>query len=259
MASKITNCAQARESMADAASGALPSGHLADFGVHLRDCAGCREEFHRTQTLLQAIDQGVSASVAAEPSPQLLSNIRQAIAGQPYRAPMWLPRRASLATAGVCAVVAICLFAARILRNTHEIAPRYATNPVNTSPTPNHAAVDTIRVPPVELANSAPPRKPALAMRHGSVRRPRRPAPGPEVIVEPGQMQAIFQLIAATRRGQIDGGNLLSSEKKAAEPLEIKPIVIAPLKISALEDEPEPSTSNGGFDSSKSSLSSRSN
>jgi anti-sigma factor RsiW len=259
MAEKITNCAQARESMADAVSGVLWSGRFADFEMHLRDCATCHEEFRRMQTLLQAIDQGVSASVAAEPSPRLLANVRQAIAERPYRAPMWLARSAWLTTVSVCALAAICLFAARTFRNAREIAPRFTASSVSTSPTQNHAAVAPNCVPTVELANSAPPRKLALATHHSSPRNLRHPAPEQRVIVEPGQMQAILQLVAATQRRQVNGSNLFVNEGKADEPLEIKPLVIAPLKISALEDEAKPPASNGGLDSNKSSLDSRSN
>jgi predicted anti-sigma-YlaC factor YlaD len=245
MAENITNCAWARESMADAASGVLSSGRLADFEMHLRDCATCREEFRRMQTLLQAVDQGVRASVAAEPSPQLLANIRQAIAEQPCRAPIWLPRSAWLAAAGVCAVLAIGLFTIRTFRNTHETAPRFTANPVGTSPTQNRAAVTPNHISPVKLANSAPPRKPALAVRRASARALHRAAPEPEIIVEPGQMQAVLRFAAAMQRGQIDGAQLLADQKQAAEPLKIKPLVIAPLKIAALDDAVPPPPASG--------------
>jgi hypothetical protein len=257
MAGKITNCARARESMADAAAGALVSNRV-DFDVHLRGCPACREEFCRTQALLQSIDRFVSASVAPEPSPQLNANVRQAIAEQPARESGRWPRSAWLTAAGVCAVLAICFLAVRTLHDTHEIAPRFAANPASASPVPDHNAAAPTPVPPVQLANSAAPHKPAPAARHVSARA-RHEVAEAVVVVEPGQIQAIFDLVAATRRGRIDGNELLAGRKKMAEPLEIQPLTIAPLQIATLTDESEHSASDGSAGGSKDFVSDRSN
>ncbi|MFZ0638204.1 MAG: hypothetical protein WA020_01405 [Candidatus Acidiferrales bacterium] len=260
MAGKITNCAQFRESMADAADAALSGSLQVDFAAHVRDCAACREEFRRVQTLRQAINDGVSASVAAEPSSQLVANVRRRIAEQQYRAPAWWSRSPWLTAAGACAALAILLFAARTLHRLNQPLRDYAPSPIVASSTPSHSAAPVNRGPAVESATSAPSRKPApLFARHTSPRALHRPAPEPEIIVEPGQMQAILRFAAALQSGQIDGARLLADQKKVAQPLEIQPLTIAPLQIATLKDESEPAASDGSRDDSKDFASGRSN
>ncbi len=256
MASKITNCAQFRECMADAAlSGSLQ----ADFDAHLCECAACREDFHRLQTLLQAINDGLSASVAAEPSPQLIADVRQRIAEYQYHAPAWRRQRAWLTAVSACAALAILLFAARTLHKFNQSLPNDAPSPIAASSTPSRATAPLNHGPAVESATSAPPRKPApLFARHTSPRALHRAAPEPEIIVEPGQMQAVLEFAAALQSGQIDGVKLLADQKQAAEPLEIKPLVIAPLKIAALADDAAPPASGGGESGDKNFVAGRS-
>ncbi|MGB6483195.1 MAG: hypothetical protein WBE86_06880 [Candidatus Acidiferrales bacterium] len=256
MASKITTCAQFRECMADAAlSGSLRS----DFDAHVRDCVACREEFNRVQTLLQAVNDGVSASVAAEPSSQLLANVRQRIAAQQHRAPAWWRQRAWLTAGGACVALAVFLFAARTLHKFNRSLPNAAPNPIAASSTPGHSALPPNRSPAVESATSAPPRKPArVVVRHSSLRTLHRPALEPEIIVDPGQTQAILRFAAALQSGQIDGAKLLADQKRAAEPLEIKPLTIAPLKIAALADDAAPPASGNSQSGDKNFVAGRS-
>lgn len=238
MANKIRNCVQARESMSDAASGALSSSRSADFDVHLRHCEACRGEFERMQTLLHAIDSGLSASVVAEPSPHLVASIRQAIAEEPTRVWQWWPRSAWLAAAGLCAALAICLFAIRTGRNAHETATRYATHPDN-APEANHAVV------PVQVASSTNPRSVSLALRHSPSAHARRQQSGePEIIVDRGQMRAILRLAAAVQSGRISDVELLVDQGPTAAPLEIEPLTISPLRILPSEDDAKPGVSN---------------
>ncbi|MGC1106123.1 MAG: hypothetical protein WA876_06260 [Candidatus Acidiferrales bacterium] len=256
MAAKIKTCAQFRECMADAA---LSGSFHTDLEAHVRDCAACREEFRRVQTLLQAINDGVSASVAAEPSSQLLANVRQRIASQQHRAPAWWSRSAWLTAAGACVALAIFLFAARTLHKFNRPLRDYAPSPIAASSTPGHSAASPNRGPTVESATSAPPRKSALVVvRHSSLRTLHCPASEPEIIVDPGQMQAILRFAAALQSGKIDGAKLLADQKQAAEPLEIKPLTIAPLKIAALTDDVAPPASGSGESGDKNFVAGRS-
>ena len=260
MVSKITNCAQFRECMTGAADATLSGSLQADFDAHLCDCAACREEFRRAQTLLQAINDGLSASVAAEPSPRLIANVRQRIAEQQCRAPAWWQERVWLTVASACAALAIFLFAAQTLHKFNARIPNDAPSPIVASSTPTHPAAPLNRGPAVESATSAQPRKPApLFARHTSPRALDRPAPEPEIIVEPGQMQAILEFAAASRSGQIDGAKLLADEKKSAAPLVIEPIPIAPpLNVTALNDDAAPAASGPGESGDKNFVTGRS-
>lgn len=232
--------------MLDAASAALSGGVRAAFDAHLHDCAACREEFCRVQTLVQKIDRTLSVSLTAEPSAQLVANVRknilQDVNAQPYGAEAWR-RWSTWATAvGVCAAFAILLFVARTSRKFNP--PIHDSAAVHTSGSSTSKLTARPRLNADTEVAVTQPRKLALG-RHAPLRASHAKAgepevTKPEVIVEPGQMQAILQLVAETQRGQIDGANLLNSEKKAAEPLEIKPLVIAPLKISALDAKTAP-------------------
>ena len=257
MAGKVTNCARFRESMVEAASGALPGSLHPDFDAHIRQCVSCQQELRRVQTLLQAIDETVSASIAAEPSPQLIANVRQRIAAQPTPAPAWRSGNAWLAAAGACAALAILLFVAGTL---HRVIPSRADRPASplVSLPPNHSLTPPAPGRHVESARTILPRKPVLMVR-ASVGASHNPARKPEIIVEPGQMQAILQLVAATQRGQIDGAKLLADEKKTTEPLEIEPLTIAPLQIAALKDESGSSAPDSSGDDGKNFVAGRSN
>ncbi len=255
MAGRITNCAQFRKWMADAADAALAGNLRAGFDAHLRDCAACRQEFGRMQTLLQAINSDLSASVAAEPSPQFVARIRQRIAEQPqpHRAPLWLPGNAWLTAAGACAALAVFLLAARASHKSPElphadVAGPVASPPAHIAPLPNPRPSGSVA--------SVPSRPPGfVAARTPSSRAIDRPVPEPEVIVEPGQMQAIFRFAAAMQSGQVDGAKLLADEKKSAAPLVIKPIPVAPpLNVTALNDDATPAASGPGESGDKKSV-----
>jgi hypothetical protein len=262
MAGKVTNCTPFREQMPDAASDSLSGSVRSAFNAHLRDCAACGDEFRRVQTLAQKIDRILSVSLAAEPSSQLVANVRKSILQdvslQQHGAVTWRRWSAWATVAGVCAAFAIVFFVARTSRKFSRPTHESAVVQTRVSPILKPAVHPRLNANTETVA--ARPRKHALGLaRRASLRTSHEKAAEPEIIVEPGQMQAIFQLVAATQRGEINGANLFNSEKKAAEPLEIKSLVIAPLKISVLEDESEPPASNGGLDSDKSSLDSRSN
>ncbi len=248
MAGKATNCARFREQMLDAASASLAGRILATFDAHLRDCAACRDEFRRIQTLVQKIDQTLSVSLTAEPSAQLVTNVRenilQDINVQPHRAETWMRWSAWFTAAGVCTAFAVLLFVARTSRKfdrpIHDSAAVHMSGSSTSKPTA-HPRLNA----ETEVAVTQP-RKPALGLaRHASLRASHGRAAEPEVIVQPGQMQAIFQLVAATQRGKVNGADLFASQKNAANALEIKPLVIAPLKVAPLDNKATPAPGNG--------------
>jgi hypothetical protein len=258
MASKMPSCAKFSELMIDAASDALSAGDRAGFDAHVGECAACRDEFLRLQALLRTIDERVSASVAAEPSSGLIARVRQWIAEEPHRAPSWQPRRAWMVAAGACAALAMLFLTVRVLHRFDRPHIDNVPSPI-ASVTPKGSVPTLNPAPTVESARAVPPRRPLLLARHSSPRTLQRPGPEPQVIVEPGQTEAIVRFVAAARRGQIDGARLLADNKKAAEPLEIKPLTIVPLQIATLKDDSEPSASDGSRDDSKDFVSGRSN
>jgi hypothetical protein len=254
----MASCEQFRESMVDAASDTLSAVDRAGFDGHVRACAACCAEFRRVQALLQTIDKCLSAGVAAEPSSQFVASVRQRIAEEPHRGPSWPPRRAWMVAASACAAFAILLLTTRTVHRLSQPHIDNAPSPV-ASVAPSRSASTPNPGLAVEPARAVPPRRPPLLARHSPPRTLRRSAPEPRVIVEPGQMEAILRLVAAARRGQIDGAKFLADDKKAAEPLEIKPLTIVPLQIAPLKDDSESLTSSSSQDGTKNFVSRKSN
>jgi len=242
MAGNPTNCAGIRERVFDAATGSLSATDRAAFDAHLGGCAACAKEFRRVQMLAQAIDHSMSASLAVEPSPQLIANVRWQTSAEPHRAIIWKQRSMWLTAAGVCAALALLVLTVRSAHKFNFPTQSHTAALIH-SPSPAKSTVQPRLNAAVESATAAQPRKLALAPVHRlSASGVHRKSAGLEVIVQPGQMQAILRLVAATQSGQIDGAKLLTEQKKAAEPLEIKPLVIAPLKVAALDDGTAPAS-----------------
>lgn len=234
---KAANCAQIREQMLDATSDSLAGGIRTAFDTHLSGCAECAEEFRRVQTLAQAMDRSLRASLSVEPPPQLISNVRREIIAPPHRKTWWGERSAWLTAAGVCAVLAILVLAVRSSHELNSPAQNHSTASINVPSTPKPAVRPPVNAA-MQAATATQPRKPAVAIvSHVSQRVSHQRSTEPEIIVDPGQMQAILRFAAAAESGQIDGAKLLIDQKKSAEPLEIKPLTISPLKIVALDDD----------------------
>lgn len=243
MAGNATNCAKIRERMLDATSDALSGSIRAEFDAHVGECTACAKEFRHAQTLTQAISQNLSARLSAEASPQLVANVRRQISAESHRETWWRQQSGWLAAAGVCAALALLLLAVRSVREFNRPTFDHATSSIITLSTSKTAAHPHPRAA-IEAAASAQPRKPVLAVvSHVSHRAPHRKAAEPEIIVEPGQMQAILRFAAAMQRGEIDGAQFLADQKRTSEPLEIEPLTVAPLGIKPLDADSAPLSS----------------
>lgn len=240
------SCERYRGWIMDAAAGELPEGRGAKFEEHVRECSPCRQEFQRVRMVLTAIDLGVAAQVAEEPSPMLVEGVRQKIRERRDIAPSWSARWVPMAA---CATVLILAASVWTLWPGSEARRGVAT--LSTTLSANRPARPQKIAQGATLVSAPEKRKPMIASVSASVsrsgeRRPRRierqpAAPEvPEVIVPPGQMEAVMQFAEALNSRQIDGAKLLADLKAADQPLEIKPLVIAPLNA------PKPSNGEPG-------------
>lgn len=204
--------------MTDAATGGLSAPQQTELDSHIYECTRCREDYGRVQTLLQEIDRGIVSRCDAAPSVDFLARVRRMIAaeGAPTKAiwAQWLP-------AAACA--AVLLISSAIWMTW----PRGAKPPARSLATANHAAPNTfgagsegVHANPA-LAVSAVRRNAAR-----SSRRVERQSNALQVIVPPGQVKALMQLVAALQSGKIDGAKLLSEQQGADQPIDIKPLVI---------------------------------
>lgn len=217
------SCERYRDWMMDAAADELPENRAAELQAHVRECAACRQELQRVRTLLAAIDLGVTAQTAAEPSPRLMEQLRQRIRDEafvtPWRNARWVP---------VVACATVLIVAASVWTLWPRTGARHELTASSAAPSPVQA------VRPAAAATIAKPK--IMPERHGSVvalarpvrklnaRRIERQPAAPEVLVPPGQMEAVMQFARMLNSGQIDGAKLLADLKAADQPLEIKPL-----------------------------------
>jgi len=209
--------------MTSAAADELPENRRTELENHVRECAACRQKFQRVRTLMEAIDLGVTAQSAAEPSPRLMEQVRQRVRNEAPVVPWW---NARWVPAVACAAVLIVAASVWTLwprtRARHELtASSAAPSPIQAV---RPAAVVTTakpRITPERRGSMVALARPARKL---SARRQPRVPEVPEVIVQPGQMEAVMQFAQALNSGQIDGAKLLADLKAADQPLEIKPL-----------------------------------
>lgn len=234
------SCERYRSWMTDAAADELPENRCTELENHARECAACRQELQLVRTILEAIDLGVIAQTAAEPSPRLMEQVRQRIRDEASVASWW---NARWVPAVACAAVLI------VAASLWTLWPRNGTPHGLTASSAPPATAQGAR--PATVLTAKPKVTPE---RHGSMVALARPARKlnvrrlerqraalevpevPEVIVQPGQMEAVMRFAQALNSGQIDGAKLLADWKAADQPLEIKPLVIAPLETPRLAD-----------------------
>jgi len=215
-----------RDWMTSAAADELPKNRRTELENHARECAACRQELERMRTLMEAINLGVTAQAAAEPSPRLMEQVRQRIRDQAPIAPWW---NARWVPALACAAVLI------VAASVWTLWPRTATRRELAANSAPPSPVQGVR--PAAAATTAKPK--ITPERRGSMVALARPARKPnarrierqpsatevpEVVVQPGQMEAVMQFAQALNSGQIDGAKLLADLKAADQPLEIKPL-----------------------------------
>lgn len=252
--SQTAKCGRVRGWMADAAAGSLSESRRGEFEEHIEDCAACRAEFARMENVLGRIDQSLSAGVSVVPSPQLLAKVRQVIAAERQRAPrVWFGRNSWIAFAGACATLAALAVTVALHRSNRPLVKQVlpatiATHaPIPVSSATAHAASESRGV-----SRGAPEqRRRRNQLQFVLTRRSASPLSRrlnePEVIVDPGQMQAVMQFVAEVRKGKINGAKIAEEIKASEHPIEIKPLTIAPLDESATGNNLEaPATGNHG-------------
>ncbi len=204
----------------------------ADLSAHLEQCPSCRAAFAGQQHLLIAIDRGIAASVGAEPSPEFAARVRHRLT-EARRPPTrrwvltWVP-------AAVGAMAAVVLLTFWLVRRESPGPPRPAS-------VASFVARPTANVPVASVPGAASTPLPA----RGSSPRSKRPT-GPvvaeaglrEVLVPPGQEQAILSFYRAMQSGRVDGSALLAKDEPIApRELKIAPLELPPLDVNGASTE----------------------
>ena len=216
-------CESYRNSLRDAALGALDPGADARLRVHLAECHACRAEFARAEAFARAMDSAVAEAFSAEPSPEMLARLRSRIAQEPsparwFSAPAWLP-----VAVGALALAALTLW---IRPRTPSVAPVHFV--------PSVAVVSPERtpLPPAPASNRVTNRAPSPALDLRASAQPHRASP-PElvVIVPPGEWRNVVQFVRAVDRHRQYAAQLSKSLDQARLPLVTEELEIADLEI----------------------------
>jgi len=222
-------CERYREALTDLATGGpTPAG----LEAHLETCVACREELDGLRRALDAVDAELRVLASVEPPPALAARIRQA-ATEPVAGVAWRPSLVFQALAAAFLVLAVAFV---LLRGRAPAPPSVAT----VSPRPSQAEASPKPAPPVPEAPAAP-RSALSAQSKETIRRPSasaRPAvpPEPEVLVPPGQLEALQRLAALVNRERIASPSLAAVEQGSPElvpppPIDVRSVEITPLAI----------------------------
>src|SRR4029077_11327226 len=235
------DCLDYKNQLTDAALASLATSEGArqnDGGLraHLDACADCAAEFARTRLLLSAIDRGVEASVAAEPSPEMMARLRRRIAEEP--APhSWMGTWIPVVAAALAVAIAAFLWLG------------IRTGPRRALPATSHEAA-------AHPASAQPPRRaqengasatlaPPVSSR-AAANRALKPGGKLDVLVPPGQMAAVLELQAALKNGSVDPSSVAPDQEDPGAPLYIARLKISPLEFPALDAAEEQHPKDSG-------------
>jgi hypothetical protein len=213
------SCERYRDALGDVAAGGPAA---AGVEAHLGACEACRAELGTLRQALAMADAEMTGLLADRPSPEMVVRIRRAVADS-GAAPAWRFGWLWPAVA-VAATLAVAL-AVRPGRGSHP-APPVASSSRPETPAP---AVPQAVAEPTPAAPAAPAvaALPAAAPRRGPV------DTTPEVLVPPGEAEALLRFAAHVQTRVVSPDSLLVADLSAplAEPegVEIQPLEIVPL------------------------------
>ncbi|HEX9188296.1 MAG TPA: hypothetical protein VGB87_14555 [Vicinamibacteria bacterium] len=224
-------CERYREALVDVATG-MPAP--AGLESHLTSCEACREELAVLRQALALADTELAGLLSAEPSPGLAARIRQAVAGagpSPAWRFGWLwPATAAAATL----LVALVVWPGRGPSPSPQAHGAVAPLPrESVTPGPEGSAVASVP----EVVPRSAPEGPAGPTERSSPRRPRarRSEVPSEVLVPPGEGEALLRLVALVHRERLTPAGLGAAGQPSPGPSELAPLDIPPLEIVPLE------------------------
>ncbi|HTS12369.1 MAG TPA: hypothetical protein VMH00_09650 [Candidatus Limnocylindrales bacterium] len=238
---EMKDCGKYSEWLKDAALGELNARSDRELLAHAAQCDACRDAYQHAREVGAFVDRAVESLVEGEPSAQFATRLRARIAEEGTRRRLGWWAWALIATTATAAVVALLTLSRTPLRPVP--GPQFTTNvpaqptartplPI-TPPAPGGAQTHPVAVHTPTTARHRVPDRAALAAQ-------------PEVIVQPGQLDAIAQFADAIHAGRIDADQLVASEDRVAKPLEINPIEIKPLEQPPATEGSSDTTADSG-------------
>jgi hypothetical protein len=234
-------CQRYQSWITDEALGALAENRERELLSHASECAACSAALDRSRVLHQAIALGMAETVSAEPSPELTARVRQRISQTTEPAHS---RLAALfpVVAGALALAALLAFWLRP-QQAPPRPPGAATQSreiATTGQTPSQPTA-TIKRSPAELSRHS---RGELTATNLSLGRPEKTAPAIEVLVPPGEWQAVVKFAATLNSAGLVRTQFRANIEEVRNPLEVKPLDFPSLEVTRLE-EGQPASETG--------------
>jgi hypothetical protein len=241
------SCERCREQLAEVAAGApVPAGVEA----HLGACEPCRAELAALRQALAVAEREMTELLAAEPSPGMAVRIRRAVA-EAEPAPGWrFGWLWPVAAGAAMALVALAVWVGR----APSPAPRATVAPSVLSQAGSARVAESLGTPvisrdydrPGPEGSAVPPVDPshidAAARARGDSGPTRSHArsrhvvpPEPQVLVPPGEEEALVQFVALVHRERLAPPAFGAAGQPSAALAELAPIDIEPLEIVPLD------------------------
>ena len=238
-------CERYRGALADVGAGApVP----ADFETHLAACPTCRAELEAAQRALALADASLRELLAAEAGPAFRARIRKAVGEEAERVRgrrfFW-----TWATAPAIGTALMVLAAIVVWRQARIPTPPSGPavvesqgQPTGASTSPPSEATPLLQAPQASASAAAEtargPQQVAGLDARASARQRRAIIPTaatePEVLIPPGEAEALLRFALELQHRQIEPDSLLVADLTAPLPGP-KPIEIAPLEIVPLD------------------------
>jgi hypothetical protein len=238
------SCERYHDALTDLAAGGSAT---AEVEAHLAACEPCRGELDALRRALAIAETEMARLVRAEPSPGLIARIRTAVA-EPTAARTghfgWIwPAMA----ASVVLLVAVAAWMIRTpaparvaVENRPAAAPR-ASRPAEEGNRTSEAPETTAPSPREQVRVPVRGGAEAAILRHGH--RPARAVPAaPEVLVPPGEAEALVRFAAIVHRDRQAPAAFLEAGRPSADLAEPAELVIKPLEIVPLDPAETPGT-----------------
>jgi hypothetical protein len=198
---------------------------------HLGNCESCREDFQRTQTALSLADRALNALTSGEPSSQFVSRLRAHIANESAAVRFAWTARVPIAASALIFIAIVGITAAKWIERDAAPAPlavvaSIPSEPVIATSSAVRAAAADRETPSIRVA-------PHAALRQRT----------PDVLVAPGQMEAVLRLAEITRHRRAGAAIEVVRHDEFGQSLEVTPLEIKPLEVAKIGDF----DSSGGF------------